>query len=123
MVGRPKNSKKSIAKTYSFYEEDIDSMLNTGLPPKEIFRLGILAHSKGWRPHKEASQNIELKERVSKLALMLNTYTEKFNRLCVVVEKGLNIRIDPELSNVHELETKIDNLLTNDNKIKSKIKK
>ena len=44
VLGRPRMIKAPTRpRTYSFFDSDIDKMLNNGWTPKEIFRLGIMA--------------------------------------------------------------------------------
>jgi len=43
-IGRPSFIKSPTQpKTYSFFESDVNEMLNNGWTPKEVFRLGIMA--------------------------------------------------------------------------------
>ena len=44
-TGRPTLSGKFLtkAKTYCFFSDDIDFMINSGATPKEIFRLGCIS--------------------------------------------------------------------------------
>ena len=57
--------------------------------------------------HKEDSKIQELQTRISKFALTLDSYARRFEKLCVVVETGLNVKIKDDLSNIEELEKKI----------------
>lgn len=95
------------------YEEDINEILNidgcaVGRAPKDIFNLGILAIKSGWSPHKESKQIEHLQDRIKKLALTLNSYTGKFDRLLNIVETGLKLKIDPELKNIRDIEKQLD---------------
>lgn len=43
-IGRPKLEGLTEPKTYSFFSKDIEIMQRSGMTPKQVFRLGIIAH-------------------------------------------------------------------------------
>jgi uncharacterized membrane protein len=107
-MARPKNSIKTQVKTISVNAESEKYMQENGLVYKNIISLGINAHKAGWNSHQESNQTLVLQEKVSKFALMLDTYARRFEKLCVIVEKGLSIKINDDLSNIEELQEKLD---------------
>lgn len=117
-VARPKNTIKTITKTISVNEESEKYIQENGLVYKNVISLGVAAHKNGWNSHKEGMQVEALQERISKFSLMLDSYARKFEKLCVVVEKGLNLRINDDLSNIEELQKKLDDVYFMDSKKK-----
>jgi hypothetical protein len=107
---RPKNLLSTTPKTWMFYDSDINELLSIGKSPKEILQLGLMAFRCGWTPAKDNKQIDELNQRISKMALVLDSYSKRFEKLCSIVEKGLDIRINDDLSNIEELTKKIDRI-------------
>lgn len=109
-MARPKNIRPTEAKTWSFYCDDVNELLNSGKSPKEIFSLGILAHKRGWNPHQDGTQNQELKERIGKLALQLTATNDKLFKLYDIFETAFNLRIE-EPEDFHKVEEKLKDLI------------
>lgn len=42
-LGRPKSKFQTEQKTYMFFSEDVDFVLDSGATPKEVYRLGCIA--------------------------------------------------------------------------------
>jgi nitrate reductase NapAB chaperone NapD len=106
-MARPKNTIDTKTKTISVLTEDERYIQENGLIYRHIVSLGIQAHRNGWAQHKEDAKIQELQTRISKFALTLDVYARRFEKLCVVVESGLNVKIKEDLSNIEELENKI----------------
>lgn len=97
MAGRPKNKFKTIAKTYSYYEEDIKEMVEMRVTPKELLRLGIEAKKQGWNPSGEIQEVGDLKKRLKSMSYTLQLYVEKFNKLALLVEKKLEVDLNEDV--------------------------
>lgn len=72
--GRKQNTMRTIAKTYMFFEDDINEMLNRGWTPKEVFRLGVAA--KNNNPIM-IDRIREQEEKIERLAALLRIQTHK----------------------------------------------
>lgn len=117
-MARPKNKFSTSQKTWMFYDEDINALLDSGKAPKDVFRLGIMALQKGWSPVGESSQVGDLKDRIKSMSWTLQSYIEKFNKLAQIVEKGLKVEIDPEVVKTKELEARLQEIENLENSIK-----
>lgn len=86
---RPKTAPEfaTDVRTWSFYEKDIVAVQASGVSPKELLRLGILAHNEGWRPGTENKQIEALELRMGKLSAVLTNYGDKLAIVSDIVAK------------------------------------
>lgn len=117
-MARPKNTIPTIAKTISVNQADEEYIVGKDIQFKHIIALGVSAHRAGWNSHKDSKEIQALQDRISKISLVLGDYTQKFDRLCQIVEKGLSMKINADLSNIDELQKKIDDVYYNEDDIK-----
>jgi hypothetical protein len=82
---------KKISKTYRFLEEDITEMLNMGLTATEVFHIGIMT-KKNIAPIQQ--QQAENNDKVEKLALKLDRYIRKYNKMKEILEGILGLKLD-----------------------------
>lgn len=109
-MGRPKNYEPTVSKSYMLYQADINNLGEIGQQAKNIFRLGMMAYKAGWSPHKESQDMMEFRTRIKTMSWTLESYVNKFNKLCAILEKTINIQVDPEVVTTKELEDKLKEL-------------
>lgn len=110
---RPKSKIPQMSKSITILVEDEKYIVDNGLYCKNIISLGVQAHKNGWSQHKETIEIQNLNTRVEKLSLVLESYAKKFEKLCLIIEKGLNLKIKDDLSNIDELVEKINSIYEN----------
>lgn len=74
-------------RTWSFYEKDILAVQSSGVSPKELLKLGILAHNAGWHPEQQNKQIEALELRMGKLSAVLTNYGDKLAIISDIVAK------------------------------------
>ena len=109
-MGRPKNKITTITKNISVYAKDSEYVDINEIYYKNIVALGVQAHRNGWNEHKENTNVDILQERVSKLALTLDSYLKKHQKLVDVVEKSLKVKVIDDLKDFAETQKKLDEI-------------
>jgi len=119
---RPLSLHPTTPKTWCFYNEDIETCLNSGKAPKDIFKLGCQALNKGWNEQQVTQKETNLELRVSKLSNMLELYISKFNDLALIIENKLKIDVGANPANMDLLKKKLEELETLEKQIAKKEK-
>lgn len=70
-LGRIPGKEQTMPKTYSFFSSDINTALNNGWSPKEVFRLGI----------KAKENNPEMINRIRELEELNRKLSDKFQKV------------------------------------------
>ncbi len=109
-MARPMSLHPTEQKTWMFYKEDVEACLNSGKAPKDIFKLGIQALSKGWNAQQVTEKETNLELRVSKLSNLLELYISKFNDLSHIIEEKLKIDVGANPANIDLLKKKLTEL-------------
>lgn len=82
---KPFSKPSTMARTYSFFDEDINKAINNGWTPKEVFRLGILAKEGNTamidRIREVEEMNVKLSSKLQKLAARNYELEEKFKTI------------------------------------------
>ena len=88
-MARPKTAPEfaTDVRTWSFYEKDIVAVQASGVSPKELLRLGILAHNEAWRPGQQNKEIEALEMRMGKLSAVLTNYGDKLAIISDIVSK------------------------------------
>jgi hypothetical protein len=75
-VGRPASSKPTRGRSYTFYEDDINTMLNLGFQPKKVFNEGIKAMTE-----KYGLDNLCYKEYIQQLETKLQKMVDLLGKI------------------------------------------
>jgi hypothetical protein len=109
-MGRPLSLRPTEQKTWMFYKEDVETCLNSGKAPKDIFKLGCQALLSGWNAQQVTEKETNMELRVSKLSNLLELYISKFNDLSNIIEDKLKIDIGANPANIDLLKKRLKEL-------------